>query len=118
MIASATALNRKRVRLSRHALYNSITIGPVRTPKGRASRSALHGLEKDFAQADRNDIYRDRIDAPSPCGDGLGVTAHQHRKLPFSAPNAPDTRHAELVDRRVRGETEGHAAVVPLQLVE
>src|ERR1700724_927130 len=100
MTASATALNRNRARLSRHALYQSITVCPVRAPPRCASRFALYGFEKDLAQADRNDIDRDRIHAPSLCGDCVGVTAHEHRELAVRAANAPNPWHPELVDRR------------------
>src|ERR1700732_3020805 len=101
MTARAMALSRKRTRLSRHALYQSITVRPVRAPHGCTSRFALYGLEKDFAQADRNDIPRDCIHAPSLCGDGVGVTAHEHRELSVRAPNTPNAWHSELVNRSV-----------------
>src|SRR5258706_2586051 len=104
MTASATALNRTRALLSRHALYQSITVRAVRVPHGCTSRFAPNGLEKDFAQADRHDIDRNCIHAPSVCGNGVGVTANQHRELSVRAVNTPNAWHSELVDRSARRE--------------
>src|SRR6266699_2958871 len=112
MTASAMTLNRNRTRLSRQDLYKSITIRSVRSPRVHASRFALYRLEKDFAQADRNDIHRNCIHAPSLCGDGVGVTTHEHRELSVRAPNAPNAWHSELVDRSIRREAKCHSAIV------
>src|SRR6267142_385175 len=117
MTASAMALNRNRTRLSRHALYQ-ITVRPVRAPHGCTSRFAPYGLEKDFAQADRNDIYRNCVHAPPLRGDGVSITAHEHRELSVRAPNTPNAWHSELVDRSVGRESKCDSTIVLLQLVE
>src|ERR1700730_7653022 len=111
MTASATALNRNRTRLSRQDLYKSTTIRSVRSPRVHASRFALDGLEKDFTQADRNDVDRDCIHAPSLCRDSVCVPAHEQRELPVRAANAPNAWHAELVDRSVRREAKCHSTI-------
>src|SRR5260221_10991701 len=74
---------RKRVRVSSHDLYQSM------------SALCFHGLEKDLFQRDGNDVDRRRVERARLGENLFGSRARQHGEHAALAPHALDARRAE-----------------------
>src|SRR5438552_10607374 len=99
-------VSRKRTRLSRHALYQSI-MGLL-----------LHSRQKQLAQTHRRRLHRCGSNAMPARDDGIGIPGCDNGNLTPVSTNGPDGLTREIDSRRLGRKAEGNAAILLAYLIE